>query len=570
MDEIIEGIVNAEKEAGNLPDNQTEEQTSKDVEEINEEICEDTLETPIDNIPVERSFNLLQTVFAWVCWVAGYLICRVYPVVVSPFGGFLFVVGLFSITAIILKKHGAVFPKISVVSAVSALVVSLALVLSSNETLHQVSYLFAVCAYAFFVYSATGNTLEKGFSDYVLVDFFKALFVLPFCNIGYMFKAMFHGKAAASGKAFGKTFLGLAIAFVPTVVVVVLLSYDDGFLKILDGIFSFNFADVFSHLFSIGLGIPIGMYLFGLFLSSVDGNAAEGFNAESVSKVSDSVKKMSKITALAASAPLLLVYAVFFVSQWKYYVSGFSGVLPDDISYANYAREGFFQLCMVSIINLVAIIVLSVFMRRDDNGNSVLLKILSVLFSTFTLVLISTAIAKMVMYINRFGLTPKRVYASWFMIVLAAVFIIVIIKQFVKRIKVIVASVGVCVVLFAALSLSNIDGLIAKYNVNCYLDGTFKTIDVGTLYELGDSATPEMVRLAKELDKRLGTDISTSVEEKADLTGAVNTEQWVYNSLSNYLRMSASRFETENNGIFSYTVQKYRAETALESIGAFD
>lgn len=562
MDEIIEGIINAEKEAENIPldENAENSDVAEEKQPQNDYLTE----------PKQREFNTTQSVFAYVCWLAGYLLCRIYPVVSSPLGGFLFCVGLFATASVFLKKQGAEFGKISVISAAVAVITSLTLVFSSNETLQQIAYAFVLCCFVFFIYSATGNNLQKGFSDYILADFFKAIFVLPFCNIGYMFKAMFSGKARNGGKVFGKTVLGLAIAFVPTVVVVILLSYDRDFSKILGDIFNFNILDVFSHLFSIGLGIPVGMYLFGLFLSSTDGNVAEGFDIESVSKTAKTFQKMPKITAAAASLPLLAVYVVFFVSQWKYYVSGFSGVLPDDQSYANYAREGFFQLCLVSVINFIAIIVLSVFMRRDDDGNLRMLKCLSVLFSAFTLVLISTAIAKMVMYINRFGLTPKRVYASWFMIVLAAVFVLVIIRQFVKKLKVVVASVGVCVVLFVALSLSNVDGLIAKYNVNCYLDGSLKTIDVGTLYELGDSATPEMVRLAKELDKRLGTDISKEIHSDEKLNSYLNSEEWVYNSLSKYLRMSASRFENENNGVFSFTIQRYRAETALESIGAFD
>lgn len=567
MDELREGIINEETKADNLPQENNEEQSSKTVGKALSEVVTDEW---LQNEQVEREFQPIQTVFAYVCWLVGYLLCRIYPVMSSPFGGLLLIVGLFTVTAVFLKRQGATFGKMSVISAVLSIAVSLGLLLSSNGTLHTVSYMFALCGFVYFVYSAMGNTLQKGFSDYVLADFIKALFVLPFCNFGLMFKAMFSGKARNGGKVFGKTVLGLVIAFVPTIIVVVLLSYDEGFSEILESIFDFRFVDVFLHLFSLGIGIPIGMYLFGLFLSSVDGDIAKGFNAENTSKVSKAVQKLPTVTALAASLPLLLVYVVFFISQWKYYISGFTGVLPDDISYANYAREGFFQLCTVSVINFIAIIVLSVFMRRNDNGKSLVLKALSVLFSVFTLILISTAIAKMVMYIGEFGLTPKRVYASWFMIVLAVVFILVILKQFITKFKVIIASVGVCVVLFAALSLLNVDGFIAKYNVDRYLDKSLKTVDVEALYDLGDAAIPEMVRLAQELDKNLGTDISKAIDENKELDSFLNSEELVYISLTVHLKRSSIRIETENTGLFAFTVQRYRAEKALDSINAFD
>ncbi|MBO5746174.1 MAG: DUF4173 domain-containing protein, partial [Clostridia bacterium] len=143
-------------------------------------------------------------------------------------------------------------------------------------------------------------------------------------------------------------------------------------------------------------------------------------------------------------------------------------------------------------------------------------------------------------------------------------------KQFVKNFKVIIATLGACVILFCALSLTNVDGFIAKYNVDRYIEGSLKTVDVDALYELSDAATPEMVRLAKELDKRLGTDISKEIHSNEKLNSYLNSEEWIYNSLTTHLKLSAKRIETKNDSIFAFTVQRYRAEKALDSIGAFD
>ena len=556
MDEIREGTLNS----GAEPDSDAQNSSDGEGAVTAEAVFEAS----------ERVFSTSQTVFAWISWLAGYLLCRLYPIASSPLGGFLFVLGLLVATMIILKKQGAAFTKMSVLAIATATVLSLALILSSNEMLHMVSFAFSLATLGYFVYSSTGNALKNGFSDLILVDFFKALVVLPFCSFGQMFKALFYGRASSGGKTFGKIMLGVCIALIPTITVIVLLSYDDGFTEILGNIFAFNFLDVLSHAFSIGLGVPIGMYIFGLFLSSSDGDKAEYIDAETMGKISLEMKRLPTVTGVAASAPLLFIYIVFFISQWRYYISGFTGVLPDDQSYANYAREGFFQLCAVSVINLLAIIVLSAFMRRNVDGRSLVLKLLSVVFSVFTLILISTAIAKMVMYIDCYGLTPKRVYASWFMVLLALVFVIITVKQFVEKFKAIIACVGVSVVMLAVLSLSNVDGIIARHNVDRYLDGSLKTVDVGALYDLGDSATPELVRLANELDERLGTDISISLKQEKDTDYSGDSERLVYCDVTDYLKRSASRFELENNGIFSYTLQKYRAEKALKSIGALD
>ncbi|MBO5913146.1 MAG: hypothetical protein J6Q76_06730, partial [Clostridia bacterium] len=107
MDEIIEGIINAEKEAENIPldENAENSDVAEEKQPQNDYLTE----------PKQREFNTTQSVFAYVCWLAGYLLCRIYPVVSSPLGGFLFCVGLFATASVFLKKQGAEFGKISVI-----------------------------------------------------------------------------------------------------------------------------------------------------------------------------------------------------------------------------------------------------------------------------------------------------------------------------------------------------------------------------------------------------------------------------------------------------------------------
>ena len=229
-------------------------------------------------------------------------------------------------------------------------------------------------------------------------------------------------------------------------------------------------------------------------------------------------------------------------------MSGFTGLLPESFSYAEYAREGFFQLCLVSVINLFVISAVIVFMRRNNKANTVLLKIISIIFSVFTLVLIATAISKLVMYIDFYGLTPKRVHAAWFMAVLAVIFILIIIRQFAKKLNAVAVSIVVLVIMFAAIALPDIDGYIAEYNVDRYLNGTLETVDVDAMKDLGLSAVPQMVRLADVLD-----------ESKADLV--------LYVDVMDFLRQIEIDYFAEEPELFTYTVPYVRAREALKSIG---
>ncbi len=490
----------------------------------------------------KNSYSITDTIFAWVCLISAYLFCRISPINDSPAGGFLLMISLYVITTVFLAIKGARFNAMAVISALSAVTLSFGLILSDNPVIHFFSYTYALITYLYYVYSSFGNSLKNGFCDLVTIDYLKALFVLPFAAFGSLFTAIFTGKKG--GKAFRRLLLGIAIAIIPTAIVLSLLSYDAGFTKLMDKIFDFDFADVWSHFVSLNLAIPLSAFGYGLFISASKNNCKDKITAESCSKASEKIKFAPIITVLAATLPILAVYVVFFISQWKYYISGFTGVLPKGFVYSEYAREGFFQLCTVSIINLVVIALVMSFSKRKAKAESVAVKILCILYSLATLVLISTALAKMIMYINIYGLTPKRVYAAWFEIVLAIVFLLVILKQFIPKFNVIITSLALLVVCFSVLALANTDGIIADYNVDKYLDGSLDSVDVEMLADLGDPAIPALVRLEKETREN---------------------DKWINKQADHPLSRAAHDhlYAEHEENVFSYTLPTYRAKALL-------
>lgn len=501
-----------------------------------------------------RTFTVFEFVFAWLCFAAGYIFWRVFPVSSNPLGGFIFVILLFAATIVMLKKKGVKFRSLPLIAAASAIVVSLTFIFSANGFLQFFALLYILAVYCYFIYALCGSVTAAGFSGLILIDFIKALFVLPFYSFGELFRAMFSGKAKGSGKILLKLIIGIGAAIIPLSVVIALLSYDEKFVELMLNIFSFNIKDILSHMLSLGLAIPVGMYLFGLFISSTDQKCENILSADTCKETSDKIKIVPVLTVLTAVIPLLLVYVVFFISQWEYYVSAFTGKLPESLSYAEYARAGFFQLCIVSFINLLVIVAVILFMRRRTDHPTVTLKILSILYSVFTLVLISTAVAKMVMYIDCYGLTQKRVYATWFMAVLAAVFLIILIKQFVPKFNAVAVSLAAFVVLFAVLCVSNVDAFIAKYNVDRYIDGKFKTVDVEEIVGLGDAGIPELVRLYDEVQYQLDSG-NSNVQRRL-----------LHDELVSVLKESKAHYESDKRSIFSVTVPYVRAQKALENV----
>ena len=324
-------------------------------------------------------------------------------------------------------------------------------------------------------------------------------------------------------------------------------------------IFSFNLDKFFSQLVSIIFAVPVGQYLFGLFVSSREKKCEHVLEAEECREIRENMQNSHPITVLAAVAPILFIYIVFFISQWSYYMSGFTGKLPQGFSYSAYAREGFFQLCQVAVINLIIILIVMLRMNTDRKAFVIIRKALVITYSVVTLVLIATAIAKMVMYIDSMGLTPKRAYSTWFMLLLSVVFILLIIKQFVPGLNAVAVSMAVTVVFFAALALPDVDRMIVKYNVDRYIDGTLSDFDVSAMAELGDSAIPELVRLAEEFDRENGTDMADEINLTAN--------NYVYYRVVEVLKDTAGEYSSGNKKLSAYTIPYIKAVHALEEAG---
>lgn len=510
--------------------------------------------TPVNN---KRSFSVAESIFAWLSLIFGYLFCRVFPLSESPFGGFLFTLLLFVSGFIVLKVMKKKFSLMTVLISLSAVIVSFSLILTSNNFLHFFSYLYSLAVFGYSIYSACGNNVKNGFTDLIIADFFKALIIMPFCSFGCMFRAMFAGKKKGNRKIFLKILIGIAIAILPTFIVFGLLSYDSDFTILLNNIFDFEFDDFWSHLGSLILGVPLGLYIYGLFISSVDNKCKSVLNEESSAKAIKNMRIAPVATIIAAVIPLMFLYIVFFISQWKYYISGFTGILPENFSYASYAREGFFQLCAVAVINLIVITAVILFLKREKTASKLVLKATVLVFSAATLILISTAVAKMVMYINTYGLTPKRVYSTWFMLLIALVFILISLKMFVKKFKVVALSFVLAVVMFTLISVPNVDAFIAKYNVDRYINGTLQTVDLEAMEELGSSAIPSLIELNEHIDKL----IESENYSRVDVVLGAKIKDY-------FIDMSAKLRHSDRN-IFSYTIPDKIAQKELKEIGYF-
>ena len=459
-----------------------------------------------DILPQKPRFRPVETLFAWLLLVFGYFFCRVNPMWDHlPFAAALLAVSIYAFTFLVLLRGRCRFGIVTRLVLLSAALALLAMLMWDNPFHAFLCFTYLIAAYAYLVCTVTGNSLEGAWSDLLGADLLRAWFVFPFSSFVRLFPALVPSKGKGVGRTLLKLLLGLALAVIPTCIAFALLSYDERFIALTEKLFRVEAEDPTANILRFLFGIPVAMYVFGLCHSSVVGRPNKEAEAERIRDRAEKRRVLPLMSACAAVIPLLALYVIYFVSQLDYFTSGFALQLPYELGYsdlttgyADYAREGFFELCAVAALNFCVLLALSRYVRR---GFEKLRRALCVVLALFTLVLIATAVSKLWLYVTRFGLTPDRYHAAWFMLLLTALFLITLVKQFRPQFKAVPLAMAVTVVLFLLLVLPGSNRLIARYNVDRFLSGRAQHLDVSYFSSLGDDAIPEMLRLRNAADR---------------------------------------------------------------------
>jgi hypothetical protein len=92
-----------------------------------------------------------------------------------------------------------------------------------------------------------------------------------------------------------------------------------------------------------------------------------------------------------------------------------------------------------------------------------------------------------------------RVLPAVFMLFLTIVSIGIILKQF-KRISIMRLAAFAGALLICLLFIVNVEGTVAGYNANRYLEGTLDEFDTRVLWDAGVAGVPAAIRVFKESD----------------------------------------------------------------------
>jgi len=161
-----------------------------------------------------------------------------------------------------------------------------------------------------------------------------------------------------------------------------------------------------------------------------------------------------------------------------------SGTLPEGITYAEYAREGFFQLLAVAILNILAVIALELLnpnKRKVQRG-------LEEITLACTFIMSISAFYRMSLYENIYGFTVLRLLVYMFLIFLMGFILLVSIYLITYNAKIMLLIIAYSLVFYIGSAYYNVEGHIAQKNIARY-DQT-EDLDMDYLLSLSPDAYP--------------------------------------------------------------------------------
>ncbi len=252
---------------------------------------------------------------------------------------------------------------------------------------------------------------------------------------------------------------------------------------------SYSFFSKISGFISINtvgkiiIGIVVSLFLFGAVYNS--------YKEETEEKVGFPKFKGDLLVINIVLAAILVVYTLFVIIQFKYLFAG--KVLPAGFTYTEYARKGFFELLALTGVN-VAVILAVIKLTKQHSGRW--LKFTGILchyLCAVTIVLLVSSYFRMKLYIADDGLTRLRLFVIGFLIFEAVGLLITFLYIAKPRFNLALVYIAIALVYYMVLNVMPADYIIAKNQINNYLDG--KRNDIEYVFTLSADAAPALSEL---------------------------------------------------------------------------
>lgn len=339
--------------------------------------------------------------------------------------------------------------------AVCLVLLSISSVCTDDGTIHFFNYIGIFLLFICLLIHQFFEDREWGFGKY-LQAIFLTLFGTVSCIANPFLDAVSwcDRKEKKKGGKGRYVLLGLLIASPLILLVGILLLTSDYVIRdMFVRLFRRMFENRWSLIFDI---ILIPMIIFSMFLAAY---AIFAYLAKR--KIREEVKDVRSgepVIMITIIGILSVIYLFYSVIQILYLFLGKLS-LPEGYTYAEYAREGFFQLLVVCIINLILVLVSIRFFKKSR-----ILQAILIIVSACTYIMLASSALRMIMYIRYFYLTYSRVLVLWTLAVLFILLTGLVITIFKEKFPLFRYGIIVVSVCYLILAFAHPDYWIAKIN----------------------------------------------------------------------------------------------------------
>jgi hypothetical protein len=235
------------------------------------------------------------------------------------------------------------------------------------------------------------------------------------------------------------------------------------------------------------------IFLFGALAAVLGGAAFLHANPPRLTELDNTEgRKVSRLEWAIPLGLLVLLFAAFVAVQLSNLFGGNGHVQgTDGLTYAQYARGGFWQLSFVTGLTLVVLAGAARWAPRGSTTDRLLIRVILGALAGLTLVIVGSALDRMSLYADTYGLTRLRLLVAaceaWFGLVLVLVLAagLRLKASWLPRVAI---AAGVAALL--GLAAANPDSLIASYNIR-----QDRPVDLAYLSSLSPDAAPALTEL---------------------------------------------------------------------------
>ena len=448
----------------------------------------------------------------------------------------LFMAPLLTFIYMFLSKNKKINNKKGLLYMVPMVLLSLTYLIFDNTTFAGINCLVITMLFGV-LYVFTINpvdTLEK-FADQVI-----SILILPITYIGNFFRvatSKIREKIKVSKKT-KKVLLACLIVLPIVFIVVALLSsadtiFADLFDKIFGRIIHFIEDIIFDNFIGRLITFVIVFFAIG---STMMYLLFEYPKKEKITKVKET-KTRDVFTIKLLVSVLNVIYIVFDIIQIK---SLMLHSVSTSINYAEYARQGFFELLIVSIINIAIILISKKFETKDNEKDFNYINIMNVVMLFLTIIIIVSSFLRMNIYEAAYGYTTLRILVYVTLMTETILMIPTVMYIFNSKVNIFKAYFVIILCSYVCVNFMNIDYMVARKNVDRYYAN--KKLDVDYLMNFGYDNIPVLIELYNKTD---------------DLVIKEELKEYLEN-------MKEQPNENSLIRVFEFNISKYRGNKILE------